>query len=91
MAFFDDKENLHPKVKPLTQGEAAWIRRLEKALLACPSDRLKLVTIGDAGLTVTDADVELDEDLEIHDGRASRNGLRLATLRSKPQISGVSG
>jgi hypothetical protein len=91
MPSFTDNDELHPQVKPLTAAERKWVTQLEKVLLACPSSRLQLVTIGDPTLTVTDYGVELSEGLDIHDGKAHRNGLALADINSKPSIAGVSG
>lgn len=78
-------------VEPLTKEEAAWIKKLEKVLKACPSNRLGLITIGDPSLTVFDDEYARAHDMEIHDGEAERNGLVLGFVRSKPTIHGVSG
>lgn len=82
---------MHPEVKPLTKKEQAWIERLEKVLLSCPSDRLGLITIGDPRLTIFDDKVARRHDLDLHDGWAERNGLVLGSVNSKPVIHGVSG
>lgn len=87
MGYYD----LHPDVEPLTKDEAAWIKRLEKVLLSCPSDRLGLITIGDPSLTIFDDRVARENDFELHDGNADRNGLVLGFINSKPTIHGVSG
>lgn len=85
------EDELHPEVKPLTKREQAWVNRLEKVLLACPSDRLGLITIGDPSLRVFDDKVARKHDLELHDGRAAKHGLVLDIIYSKPTIHGVSG
>lgn len=79
------------EVKPLTKAEADWIRRLEKVLLACPSKRLGLFTIGDANLTVIDDKIVRKYFLDIHDGEADRNGVVLGYVDSAISIHGVSG
>lgn len=38
----------------LTKDEATWIRRTQKVLNACPSDRLGFYTIGDASISIYD-------------------------------------
>lgn len=43
--------------KPLTEKEAAWLKRLEKVLMACPTDRLECYTIGDNDLKFYDKNV----------------------------------
>lgn len=79
------------KVKDLTVKERKWIERLERVLQACPTDRLELVTIGDALLTVIDGAIVREHDLEIHDGRADSNGVVLGYVVGKPLVHGVSG
>lgn len=83
--------DLHPEVDPLTTEESRWVKKLEKLLLACPSDRIALVTTGDNHLHVIDNGVTLRHDFELHDGSAHRNGVVIAGARSKPQIHAVSG
>lgn len=82
---------MHHEVKPLTKAETNWICRLQKVLLACPSKRLALMTIGDANLTVIDDAVAKKYDLDLHDGRADENGLVLSVIESAIPIHGVSG
>jgi len=89
--FASYEEDLHPEVKRLTMAEQKWLARLEKVLLACPTTRLALVTIGDSDLSVIDETVMLRHDIEIHDGGAERSGILLATIDSFPKIHGVSG
>lgn len=88
---FYSNDDLHAEVAPLSAHERTWLRRLEQLLLACPSERLHLMTIGDAGLTAFDNEARLRHDLPIEDGGAERGGLALAEIKSKPQIHGVSG
>lgn len=78
------------KCKKLSKAEKAWVAQLEACLQACP-DRLALVTIGDSSLQVIDEHVRHLHDLDIHDGRARRNGLVLADIEGKPLVHGVSG
>ena len=79
------------QVPSLTKEEEAWIRKLEKLLLACPSDRIALQTIGYTDLSVIDSEVVDMYDLETCDGKAKDHGVELAVVKSKPQIWGVSG
>lgn len=79
------------EITPLTKEELAWVKKLERVLLSCPSDRLALVTIGDACLDVIDYDFVMDNNLEICDGQAMDQGLVFAMIRSKPKVLGVSG
>lgn len=38
----------------LTKEEARWVKRVQKALDACPTDRIGFYTIGDVGVTLYD-------------------------------------
>ena len=77
--------------KPLTQAETKWIKRLEKVLNSCPSERLELVTIGDSSFTVIDGLIVKEHDVEIHDGLAERNGVAIGYVYGDIKIHGVSG
>jgi hypothetical protein len=91
MALIYDEEDLAAGVAPLSKEERAWVRKLSRVLQACPTDRLALVTIGDAGLTVTDDTYRKQHDLPDHDDGPRRHGFALAEVHSKPLIHGVSG
>jgi hypothetical protein len=78
-------------VEPLSAAEKRWIKRLEKVLLGCPTDRIALQTIGDADLTIIDALIVKKYDLETCDGWADRHGVKIGSIQSRPQIWGVSG
>ncbi len=80
-------ESLADTVRPLTDDEKRAIRRLENALLNMPRNML-LVTGGDAGLQVLDADHA--RQIDIHDGKAREAGIVLADVRSGCRIAGVS-
>ena len=43
--------------KLLTKKEKAWLGRLEKVLMACPTDRLECYTVGDNDLMFYDKNV----------------------------------
>ena len=47
----------------LTKEEAAWLKKLQKVLSACPSTRLGFYTIGDAQITVFDLDKQEEIDV----------------------------
>lgn len=79
------------EVEPLTTEEEKWIKKLEKLLLACPSDRIHLFTIGDRYLTVIDGNIMDEYCLDIHDGYAETYGLVLANICSKPLIHATTG
>lgn len=64
-----------PKAEPLTKAEVKWLNDLEKLLLACPSDRIGFLAIGDPSLTVVDNGLINQFYLEVHDGEAEKNGL----------------
>lgn len=74
-------------VKPLTKDERDWVRRLAFCLAECPP-RLELMTIGDAGLDIIDA--EGARKSALCDGAADRDGIVLASVTG-PQCHGVSG
>lgn len=52
----------------LTNEEAAWIKKLQKVLDACPSDRIGAYTIGDANITLYDRGLGAEIN-EIYDSR----------------------
>jgi hypothetical protein len=61
-----NQEGPDMETEPLTKEEKAWLRRLQKVLDACPSDRFQFNTIGDADITVFDGS-RIDEINEYHD------------------------
>ncbi|MEO9787540.1 MAG: hypothetical protein ABJF67_08020 [Aurantimonas coralicida] len=83
--------DLHDEVAPLSKEESAWIKKLERVLLSCPSRRLGLATIGDAGLDVFDDEVARRHDIPIEDGGIARHGVSLGHVKSRPTIHGISG
>ncbi len=91
MPFFTYDDDLRDGVEPLSKSERAWISRLEKVLLSCPTERLHLVTIGDPDLSVVDIKVAISEGVELSDGGASSGGVELANVKSRPNIHGVAG
>lgn len=84
--YFTDDDEL--TVAPLTDDEQKWIKRLQRTLDACP-DRLELVTIGDADLSIVDKDGARES--ELADGAAGRDGIVLSVINGKPLVHGVSG
>lgn len=78
-------------VNPLTVAEKQWVTKLERVLNSCPSDRLELVTIGDAGLTVIDGKLVRKHDVDLHDGGAERNGVAVGYVFGTVMVHGVSG
>jgi hypothetical protein len=48
----------------LTKEEKAWVKKVNKALAECPSDRLRFFTIGDSTIHIVDNDAaeEWDQD-----------------------------
>lgn len=57
--------------KPLTKKEEAWLRRMQKALNACPSKRLGFYTIGDADISIYDRSREDEINALMETGKAS--------------------
>ena len=45
----------------LTKAEEKWVRRIQKALNECPSDRLGFYTIGDRDVFIYDKSKGVDE------------------------------
>lgn len=52
--------------KPITAAERAWIKKVNKVLAECPSDRLGFYTIGDPDITVYDK--TFDPEIDKHGG-----------------------
>ena len=74
--------------RSMTPQEIAWVRRLRRVMAAVPPG-LELLTMGDRELDVIDK-YRAHEDL--HDGRASANGIVLATVSCAGcRVHGVSG
>jgi len=78
------------EVLPLSEKEKAWMRRLEKVLLACP-DRLVLQTVGDPDLAVIDKNIVEKYSLDTEDNKANEHGVVVGHVSSGCQIWGVSG
>jgi len=75
-------------VKPLTETERRWVRRLGAVLKDMPQ-RLMLIETGDV-IQVVDRAAANGVDLE--DGKAERNGVMLSTVdNSTMKLTGVSG
>jgi len=54
-------------VSDLTKEEAAWIKKVQRALNSCPSDRLGFFTIGDTDVQIYDKEKSVQID-RIYDG-----------------------
>lgn len=80
--------NSELSVVELSATEKAWIRRLHKVLSEAP-ERIALLTIGDDDVSVIDG--KAAKGCDLHDGKASSNGIVLASVGSKAIIHGVSG
>ncbi len=85
------------ETEPLTKQEKAWLKRLQKVLDACPSDRLHFNAIGDPDITVFDGS-RLDEINDSHDenGGEFSNAIddmdaRLWELRFPGNVHSTSG
>jgi hypothetical protein len=57
----------------LNDEERAWVKRVQKLLNSCPSDRLGFFTIGDRSVEIYDK--SYDEEIEAH-GRDFCQGVR---------------
>lgn len=53
----------------LTKEEAAWIKKVQRVLNSCPSDRLGFYTIGDKDVQVYDKEKSVDIDKLYDDNR----------------------
>lgn len=51
----------------LTKEEKAWVKKVNKILAECPSDRLMFYAGGDPWIAIIDADHEGDIDSELDD------------------------
>jgi hypothetical protein len=92
MPHFTPRSDLNQEHVPvLSSAEKAWITRLEKLLLACPTPRLGLLAIGDPNLTVIDGQAMTLMDADIHDGGAESAGITLAIITSRPIIHSTTG
>ena len=82
---------------PISKEEKAWLRKLERLLMAPPTDRLGLYTTGDFELTVYDRTL----DGEMNAAQDARNvdfcqtvdelGAHIGTVRSACQILSTAG
>lgn len=48
----------------LTKEEKSWVKKVNKALAECPSDRLRFFTIGDSTIHIADNDTAEEWDLD---------------------------
>ena len=78
----------------LTKEERAWVKKVNKVLSECPSNRLSFYAMGDPSISIidnefTDAiDAELDDPLRI----ANRKGwLAVETIEFPSNVSAVCG
>lgn len=58
----------------LTKEEKAWVRRVQKALDSCPSDRIGFYTVGDREVTLYDRSKEAEIHAMMDRGEASDFG-----------------
>lgn len=83
--------------KPLTKQEAAWVKKLQKVLDECPSERLGFYTIGDPTMWVYDKslDKEIAEHQEKRDGEFSTSviavGADLTMIEFPSNVHSVAG
>ena len=45
----------------LTKEERRWVKRVQKVLNACPSDRIGFYTVGDPDIALYDKEKDVDE------------------------------
>lgn len=84
--------------KPLNPKERAWAEELNRLLQACPSTRIGAYTIGDAGFTLYDKELERRPDIhQIVDSASDfgpgchKAGIELAEVHSAFQIHSTAG
>jgi ribose 5-phosphate isomerase len=49
------------EIEPLTSDEQKWIRKLQRVLNECPSNRMSSFTIGDSNITIYDISADKSE------------------------------
>lgn len=79
----------------LTKEELSWIKKLQKVLDSCPSDRLGFYTIGDDWIGMYDRKKMITENLEDYDTdliiTISQHELFLGRLGFPDNVEGVCG
>ena len=84
MIYISHEHELRDGCQALSPDEVKWLRKLERLLCQCPSDRLGFLATGDQNLTVINHDMVQAEELEVHDQFASDNGIRLGSVSGVP-------
>ncbi|AZS06304.1 hypothetical protein MED16_gp64 [Pantoea phage vB_PagS_MED16] len=79
----------------LTAAEKAWVKKVNKVLAECPSDRLRFFTIGDPDIFIANNDTAGEWDIDNCDPliEANRHGsTAIETIRFPNQgVEGVCG
>lgn len=78
----------------LTKEEKAWVKRVNKSLAECPSDRLRFFTIGYATIYIADKDTAEQWDIDNTDplSEAQRHGaVAEETIEFPSDVEGVCG
>lgn len=58
----------------MTDAERKWVKKLQKVLNECPSERIGFYTTGDRSVTVYDRSKEEDINADLDSGRAGEFG-----------------
>ena len=78
----------------LTKEEKAWVKKVNKALAECPSDRMRFFTIGDPTIHIADNDTAEQWDIDNTDPllEAQRHGsIAEETIEFPNDVEGVCG
>lgn len=78
----------------LTKEEKAWVKKVNKALAECPSDRMRFFTIGDPDIFIANNDTASEWDVDGCDPlqSASRHGsTAIEVIRFPIGVEGVCG
>lgn len=78
----------------LTKEEKAWVKRLNKLLAQCPSDRMRFFTIGDRTIFIANDNTAEQWDLDNGDPlqEAQRHGsVADESIRFPSSVEGVCG
>lgn len=78
----------------LTKEEKAWVKKLNKHLAACPSERLRFFTIGDPTIFIANNDTASEWDINDTDPliEAQRHdAVAVETIKFPNAVEGVCG
>lgn len=82
--------------EPLSAAEAKWLKKLNKLLAECPSERIGFYTIGDPAVEMYDLGRQAEIDELMDKGKdfspsAEKLGAKLGTLRFPSCVHSTAG